>query len=538
MKLTQSAAVEDNLHFLIAEVSLQINSLSLGDVTASGQRINYIQNLKSRITLGCQQQRANPDCNEQDVSFLHSIETSTLHLERIADLCLETYPHQHAWKNSARKKNDRLCARLIRCLTYIETCYNNTSAEDAIKLLDECNKIKKNCSRRHDEYRQQLQRSKKINIDQLLSLLFFYKNINAIADYLMKIAESLLSVSTGLPVTASRYSSYAKFIQTLKKSHPQKKFTLQNLADTKSGNTVTRIVEAHNDDVIAVMKDGKKRKLKEERQGVENWQDIFPGIAPRILDFKKQGGSAALMIEHLTGDTFENIMLHGSDKSLDQAITALLDTLDAIWNKTRRNQPAEARFMQQLKKRLADVYRIHSGFLQQSCEVAGVTIASFEQLINDAERFENTLAAPFSVYIHGDFNIDNILFDLCSNKVNFIDLHRSRHTDMVQDISVFMVSNYRLQSLDPVFRKRVQSINLKLYNFASDFAAQHQDALFDVRLALGLARSFATSTRFVLDTGLSHAMFYRARYLLEQISTLKNKQLKSYNVPVEELFRA
>ena len=37
----------------------------------------------------------------------------------------------------------------------------------------------------------------------------------------------------------------------------------------------------------------------------------------------------------------------------------------------------------------------------------------------------------------------------------------------------------------------------------------------ELRLALGLARSFASSTRFILDQTLAAAMFLRARYLLE-----------------------
>ena len=54
-----------------------------------------------------------------------------------------------------------------------------------------------------------------------------------------------------------------------------------------------------------VFKDGGKRKLKEEKQRVDDWHEIFPGLAPKILAYKKRGDSAAMLIEHLAGQTFE-----------------------------------------------------------------------------------------------------------------------------------------------------------------------------------------------------------------------------------------
>ena len=54
--------------------------------------------------------------------------------------------------------------------------------------------------------------------------------------------------------------------------------------------------------------------------------------------------------------------------------------------------------------------------------------------------------------------------------------------------------------------------------------------------ALALARSFASSTRFILDASLADGMFLRARYLLEQVNTLNEKGYRKYRVPVKALF--
>ena len=51
-----------------------------------------------------------------------------------------------------------------------------------------------------------------------------------------------------------------------------------------------------------------------------------------------------------------------------------------------------------------------------------------------------------------------MIYDPLDKKVRFIDLHRSRYQDYVQDVSVFMVSNYRLQVLDAGTRARIADV--------------------------------------------------------------------------------
>ena len=92
--------------------------------------------------------------------------------------------------------------------------------------------------------------------------------------------------------------------------------------------------------------------------------------------------------------------------------------------------------------------------------------------------------------------------------------------DYVQDISVFLVSHFRLQYLETPVRRRINSTILRFHDFARNYAAQIGDTTFDQRLALGVARSLCTSTRFVLDRELARSMFLRARYVLERFSEL------------------
>ena len=97
-------------------------------------------------------------------------------------------------------------------------------------------------------------------------------------------------------------------------------------------------------------------------------------------------------------------------------------------------------------------------------------------------------------------------------------------------------SNYRLQIFDAPLRRRIMVLTREFYSFAAAFAKKSGDKTFELRLALGLARSFASSTRFILDKSLARAMFLRARYLLEQLLAVDLKDPTSFRVPVKEIF--
>jgi hypothetical protein len=108
--------------------------------------------------------------------------------------------------------------------------------------------------------------------------------------------------------------------------------------------------------------------------------------------------------------------------------------------------------------------------------------------------------------------------------------------DYVQDVSVFMVSNYRLQILDAPLRRRIMKLAKDFYRIARRYADKAGDETFELRLALGLARSFATSTRFILDKSLARNMFLRARYLIEQVLASDPKKAAKFKIPLKEIF--
>jgi len=99
-----------------------------------------------------------------------------------------------------------------------------------------------------------------------------------------------------------------------------------------------------------------------------------------------------------------------------------------------------------------------------------------------------------------------------------------------------MVSYYRLQVLDVPVRRKIRKQVMDFYQFARRFAEAEKDDTFEIRLALGLARSFVTSTRFILDQSMATRMFLRADYVLRQVIELDLQQGHNYKLPIKELF--
>jgi hypothetical protein len=534
------SGVSENLRFLIIEVESQVSNLAtfLSSRSATvGQRIvsrsGYAYNLKMRIHGSCFT-HAGSLKNDSDMLSMRAMESIATDLERIAELCRDCV---HSIDNIGNCRCLRvesygpLLKHVLKGVRLIEDAMNGHDTRLALKIGSARHRMGASVQQLMAKYTEALK--KRRHTEDFVTSIFVVRAVEQMGDALLNISEALISANLGQPVNIERYHSLKDSVARLDLDS----IAIESLAETRSGSNISGI-SANGDEngYVAIFKEGQKRKVKEERQGVENWHEIFPGLAPKILSYRKRGQSASLLIEHLAGLTFEQILLNESRALLDETCKQLTRTLDSVWKETRNNKVVPAGHMSQLADRLGEVYAIHPEFENDCMSVCGHTIASFETLLKQAKTAEAKVKPPFSVYIHGDFNVDNIIYDPMEKRINFIDLHRSSYMDYVQDVSVFMVSNYRLQILEARSRERILSVARKFHRFASRFARDAGDDSFEFRLAFGLARSFATSTRFVLDKSLARAMYLRARYLIERAIEVPPAKANRFRLPVEEIF--
>lgn len=543
MKFSLPKSVTNNLRFLCVEVDSQVTTLQdylASPTTAIARRIldrsGYAYNLKTRIHTSCA--NAFGGAKKSDVArlSLRGAEFIATDLERVTELCRECV------KQMGYVGKPGLVEVELFDPIFDQVCYGVGQIMDALEGNDtqlaldigKCeSKIERSYKLLYHHYIVAL-KSKK-HTEDLTQILFVAQSLRQMGDALLHIGEAIISANLGQPVNFERYFSLQSLAAEFDNDDD---IAIHHLAETRSGSAIAGVKskEDSSSGYLAIFKDGVKRKVKEEKQGVKSWHDIYPGLAPKILSYKKRGQSAALLIEHLPGFTFEHILLNERQDLLDDALKCLGKTLRSVWNETRTAEPVAADYMGQLKKRCREVYSVHPEFQQSFVNICGLEMPSFDVLVDQLAAIDEQFPAPFSVYIHGDFNVDNIIYDPQEKRINFIDLHRSRYMDYVQDVSVFMVSNYRLQILDLPLRQRILQLAIRFYKMARRFARQNDDETFELRMALGLARSFMTSTRFILDKTLARAMMQRARYLMELLVAVDVQRAASFRLPVREIF--
>jgi len=540
--MPKRVGIDENLRFLILEVTKQVRKTQeLVTQWKVGKRLSghkkvaakddYIDTLKDVIQRKAFKLASEPGVN---LKQLHAIGVVATNLERISDFC-ENIAGQLTYIEVDGILGKRNWAPFfVAVLDGLAGVDEALFKMDSQKALAVC-RFELELDRLYDQtFRAILEELKAAEAIQThITTLFIARYFERMGDSLLNIGEAILSASLGESIKIDQFWALNDSLDNTDRDIDD--VAVEAAGESRSGCRIDRISDRRGGDATTVIfKEGRSKKVIEERDSIARWHDIMPGLAPNVYSFHDSGDTAAILFEFLHGNTFEEILL---DKTglLDLALDRICSTMLEVWSKTRVDEPVNARFTEQLLKRLPDVWAVHPRFNTTGSFMSGMEIPGFDTLVGRAAEMEKSLDAPFSVFIHGDFNVDNIIYNPADDKLNFIDLHRSRMLDYVQDVSVFMVSNHRLQVFRAPVRRRINDIILRFHDFAASFAEQEGDHSFHLRLALGLARSLATSTRFVLDRRMAKGMYLRARYMLERVLAHGDRDPRTFALPREAL---
>ncbi len=518
--------IEENFRFLILEVQNQVRE-TLSFLEHPTPKVydkiiskdDYIDNLKNIIENKCFSSLNTLNLDQDSINRLRAIHVMAINLERIADYCV----------NIARQMGYLSSPKIIEILSYkekMEDVYNaigsiinvfdsrNLPGALAIcRLEDDLDAVYKE---NFDRIMVQLRIGR--NVEDHITALFIIRYIERIGDSLLNIGESILFSIIGEKIKIQQFEALQTTLSKSGITGDVTEVDFQGIWGTRSGCRIAKVEERDTPQAKdSIFKEGNLRKIRQEKTNLECWNALFPGLVPRIFGYHEDGEMASLLTEFLPGCSLEEAVFNVEEDILDNALFVLEQTLADIWEQTRKPHPVPSTFMKQVRDRKAAVFQVHPELRRPNLSLDTLTVPSFTQLVETLEAIEAQYCAPFSVFIHGDFNTNNIIYNHGEQRIYFIDVYRSQYGDYAQDISVFLVSNFRIPLFDRHSRSRINKTISNFFNFAQEISIKQGDTHFDFRLGMGVARSLFTSTRFQLNKKIAKNMYYKAIYLMERL---------------------
>jgi len=522
--------IHENFQFLVLETQNLVRAAR--DFVASPEsrtydaiasRDDYIDNLKTVVENKCYAElNSRKGMKREDVNYIRATQSIGVNLERIADHCINIIRQWTHLEDPAflEQFDYRAAFDLIESkISSIDVVLRERDLSGALGICRAEHDLDEVYKEIFGEIMPRLQSGR--NAQNLVTTLFIYRYLERIGDALLNIGEALLLAIVGERVKIHQFQALQ---QTLDKTGFQGSMNdvdYRSIWGTRSGCRIAQVGAGRGLEGRAqgsIFKEGNPRKIRAERESLNAWSERFPGIAPKVFSYHEDDDKASMLIEFLPGLSLDEIGISGEEGLVRAAVVRLEQTLVDIWTASREERPIQTDYIEQIRARLDHVQRVHPSFLRNKHYLGEAKIASSIELLDQCAAAERDLPAPFTVLIHGDSNANNIIYDEREDRIHFLDLHRSRQFDYVQDISVLIVSFARVPIFDTGVRQRLNAITEQLQRFARELAEEWNDPTYAARLAMALARSFYTSTRFELQHAFAKEMYLRAHFLLEKIA--------------------
>jgi phosphate uptake regulator/aminoglycoside phosphotransferase (APT) family kinase protein len=509
--------VNVDVQFLIVEVSKQAKaSLSYIEKPSSAklkkirEREDYIDNLKNTLENKSYYHIHRLAEGDRQINYFKALITIAANLEIAANFFENICRQIDYISDLGRLKEYRLRRYYREILSALEMVYPALTEQDLHRAQKICD-----CEQTIDDMwndsfatvRKQLRRPKRI--DDSLTILFITRYLERVGDALQNIGEAILNVHVGDKMGFRQFRNLTRALEAQGIDIGIGSVEFKSIMNTRSGTRVAKIVGRLDGSERALFyKEGTKEKINDEADSLKRWSKVDAVRVPRLLWHESRKKDSTILLEYIAGNDLLEILI--SQRGRTGATLDLLATsLVSLWDETRRKRGVKSDYVTQLINRTDDIESVHSQLFNLEPDL--------EQLLQQARRLERLLRSPFSMLIHGDFNVDNIVYSPERDQIFFVDVHRSGYGDYVQDVSVFLVSNFRVPIFSPDIRQRLNEANARIFAVACAYAEANGDATFHARLALGVFRSLVTSTRFLFDEAFSKDMFLRGIQVLNEL---------------------
>ncbi len=538
--------LEEKIHFMILEANRQLDdTLKLiqdpqpSRVDKVRSRDDRIDNYKAIIENMCFSRiHGKETLSKQQVDFIRAVNIISTNLERISDFAVNIVGQLSYLSRVDFLQGYNYQPFFQQISSSLDMVVQGLFNRDLNLALGICkaefmvDKLFKRC---FDQIIEELDSGE--DKHDLITSLFIFRYLERMGDAVLNIGEAIIFSVFGEKLKIHQYQALMENLDSISTDISIHEVGFESIWESRSGCRIGKILEPSQRSGQAVLfKEGKVQKISREKENIETWQSIFPNLVPRIFSYTQSQDHASMLLEFLPGCSIQEAILARDRETLENALFLIQETMSLVWNKTTRPEPANAGFVSQLKQRLDDVLTIHPEFNFSQANIGSLTTLSLDRIMEILTEIENELQAEFSAFIHGDFNTNNIIYNPRDQQIYFIDLHRSCYGDYIQDVAVFLVSNYRKPVFETQVREIIHWLNQEFFAFAQGFAREKKDKTFHARLALGLVRSFLTSTRFELNQEFAQSMYHRALYLAEKLISHRGKPWEEFSI-TQDVFR-
>jgi len=475
-------------------------------------REDHIDNLKNTVIHKSYYQMQNVVKNKRESNYFKALIRISSNLERISDF-FENIADQTNYfidiENIKAMDLKKYYSLIYKTLDVIYPALMNHDLGIAQKICDSEAVIDDYYEESFSEIRNNLRNH--CQVDDMITLLFIIRYLERVGDAFLEIGEAILDIHVGENLGVRQFKHLKRGLEANGIDIEAEELDFSPIMNTRSGCRVATITNKHpiNGSPSKIFyKEGSKEKIDQEVKGIALWDRVVPGSVPQVLHHKSRKNHSLLLLEHINGIDLLSILLSQKSQAV-KAMRLITKVIPAIWQKTKRDKGKGSDHLKQLISRMNDIQSVHQNLFARHEDL--------DILIDKALKIEAKIKFPFASLIHGDLNVDNILINLEKDKVYFVDVHRSIYGDYSQDVSVFLISNFRVPVFSRDIRRRLDDANECMFNCALDFAHKNNDTTFHVRLGFGLLRSLMTSTRFILDEKFSLDMFQRGSDILNEI---------------------
>lgn len=537
----------ENAKFLVIETEGQVkltfgllSDFDKGLLEKIASKDDYIDNLKTTVENSCFSKiHGYKYISEKEIKAIRAIHVICVNLERIGDFCVNIARQTLYLSDMSFIKNyddyQKIFAEISAALLKIIPVFEERNLTGALEICRVEFNLDILYKQNFDRIMIDLRQGKAV--ENLITVLFIFRYLERIGDALLNIGEALIFAAIGDRIKIRQFDALQKALSDTGFNCKLSDVDFSSIWGSRSGCRIGKVDKRNSSQFTAnsIFKEGNLKKIRKEKENIQRWNEIYPGVAPKIFGYHEKQDTGSMLVEFLAGCPLDQVVLTDDAEIFKNSLFILENVLADIWECTKQDQSAPTDYMKQLIARIEDIHRVHPDFYRNEKQIGSLSILSSKEMIHKCEIIEEQIPAPFTIFIHGDFNVNNIVYNHPDQKIHYIDLHRSKKADYIQDASVFLISNFRMPIFNPALRGRLNTVIGHFFKFFSFFARKYDDKTFDIRMALALTRSFYTSCRFELNRRFAKEMFLRSHFLMEKI-VLHKGNWDEFVLPSEILF--